>query len=50
MGFVRKIFKFRFFILGKTRVVTVLPLTGISSQDLRCDVPFKEVGVKHPKF
>ena len=42
--------KFEFLVLGKTQVVTVLPLIGISSQDLRYNVPFKEVGVKHPKF
>jgi hypothetical protein len=25
-------------------------LIGISSRDLRCDIPFEEVGVKHPEF
>jgi len=49
-GFVRKILKFRFLVIWKTWDVIVLPLKGIPSQDLRCDVPFKEVGVKHPKF
>jgi hypothetical protein len=50
MGLVRKSFKFQFLVIGKTWVVIVLPLTGFSSQDLRSDAPFKEVGIDHPKF
>jgi hypothetical protein len=42
--------KFSVVIFGfrKNWDVTVSPLIGISSQDLKCDIPLEQVGVTDP--
>ena len=45
-----KFLSWDFWLLEKPRLLQSCPLIGISSRDLRCDIPFKEVVVKHQKL